>query len=579
MTSDPTLRIEALGVGYAVDGGAVQGVVWDVDLALESGRVLGLAGESGCGKSTTALTALGYRPPGARVLGGAVILDGVDLLGLSLERLRALWGRRIAYVAQDASRALNPALTIGRQLLDPLARHMGLHGDQARRRQIDLLGAVGIPDPPLALGRYPHQFSGGQQQRIAISIAISCEPRVLILDEPTTGLDVTTQARISSLLRSLIKETGAATLYVSHDLALLSTVADSIAVMYAGQIVETGPTAQVLEDPRHPYTQALLRSVPSVTRPRAMRGIRGSPPAGIVRDSCAFAPRCSRAVSRCTHAAIPLGRLESGSQVRCIRSEKIAVELVDIPLEEPVDHGQSPLLQVRGLCCDYRGRRVSTRAVRDASFEVHRGQSIGIVGESGSGKSTLLRAIAGLHRPRDGSIRFLGQALAPRAVDRPREVCRDIQIIFQNPESSLNPSHSVLEIVRRPLRLFLGDQTRSDEMAAVGELLAQVRLPNSILQRFPHELSGGQKQRVAIARALAAAPSLLLCDEITSSLDVSVQAAVLELMTELGRQAKISIIFVSHDLSVVRAIATWGLVMRNGEICDQEYALHHLREP
>jgi peptide/nickel transport system ATP-binding protein len=569
VTGAPALAVEGLTVGYVTEDGGLNTVVWDVDLALEAGKVVGLAGESGCGKSTTALAAMGYRPSGARILGGSVRLDGVDLLRLPRERLREVWGRRIAYVAQDASRALNPALTIGRQLQDPLARHLGLRGATVRRRQAELLASVGIPDPEPALHRYPHQFSGGQQQRIAIAIAISCEPGVLILDEPTTGLDVTTQAHVSALLRTIVRETDAATLYVSHDLALLSTVADSLAVMYAGQIVEAGSTARLLEEPRHPYTQALLLSVPSATTPRLVRGIPGSPPVGVVADRCPFAPRCRHAAPKCTAGAIPLDAVEPGHGVRCVRVGEFESDFAVIPLTTGAAQVAEPLLEVERLVCEYAGRGRTTAAVQGVSLVVGEGESVGIVGESGSGKTTLLRAIAGLHRPRAGSIRFRGRQLEPRAVDRSRDVRRQVQIVFQNPDSSLNPSHHVLDIVRRPLQLFQTELSRAREKQKVTELLEQVRLSPGILGRYPHELSGGQKQRVAIARALAASPSVLLCDEITSSLDVSVQAAIIELIAELARASAISVVFVSHDLSVVRTVATRGIVMRDGEICEE----------
>ena len=569
MSAHPGLALAGLSVGYSSGDGDVDTVVWDVDLVLEPGTVLGLAGESGCGKSTTALSALGYRPPGARLLGGSITFGGVDLLEAPLAVLRSLWGRRIAYVAQDASRALNPALTVGRLLRDPLWQHLRLRGEPSRERQIELLEAVGIPDPKRSLGRYPHEFSGGQQQRIAIAIAISCKPQVLILDEPTTGLDVTTQARITSLLRSVIREAGVAALYVSHDLALLAAVADDLAIMYAGQIVERGRTDAVLRQPLHPYTRALLGSVPSATRSRIVHGIEGSPPARVVREGCAFAPRCPLAEARCSRAPIALTRLSGGREVRCIWADEAPGGRARDVTEFPVPRPGEPLLEVSGLGCEYRTRRTTVLAVRDLSLVVHTGELIGIVGESGSGKSTLLRCIAGLHAPRAGAIRFRGRAVEPLAIDRPRDICRDIQIVFQNPDSSLNPSHSVFGSVCRPLRLFRTALGNNDERAAVIELLEQVRLPAEVLDRFPHELSGGQKQRVAIARALAAGPRLLLCDEITSSLDVSVQAAVLELISDLAHRSAIAVVLVSHDLSVVRTIASRGLVMRAGEVCEE----------
>ena len=566
--SRPVLSIEGLSVGYTADDGAVQAAVWDVELHLEKGTILGLAGESGCGKSTTALMAMGYRPPGACVLAGSVMMDGINLVELPTEKLRTIWGRRIAYVAQSASQALNPALTIGSQIREVLSRHLGIDGEKANKRQLELLESVGLPDPPQALLRYAHQFSGGQQQRIAMAIAIACRPSVLILDEPTTGLDVTTQARMSFLLRSLIDETGAATLYISHDLALLSTIADTLAIMYAGQIVECGDTADVITSPGHPYTRCLLDSVPSAKASRVVRGIPGSPPADIVQDSCLFAPRCPHSTTACLHAAVPMTSFGKQRQVRCIRAGEIGFGRIELPTGNPALSPGEVLLEVGALWCAYGARASTNMVVRDVSLVVSERESLGIVGESGSGKSTLLRAIAGLHAPLRGSIRFRGEALRPRAIERSRSLCGQIQIIFQNPDSSLNPSHSVLEIIRRPLRLFRPEMSRAEEVEAATTLLDQVKLPRAVQHRFSHELSGGQQQRVAIARALAASPCLLLCDEITSSLDVSVQAAILELIADLATESKIALIIVSHDLSVVRTIAKRGIVMRDGVICE-----------
>jgi len=564
------LQIDGLSVGYARADGSVNLVVKDVDLALEPGTILGLAGESGCGKSTSALAAVGYRSPGSRIVGGRSLLDGVDLLALPLAELRSLWARRIAYVAQNAATALNPALPIGRQLAQPLVRHLGLRGEELRARQLELLEQVGLPDPPGALARYPHQFSGGQQQRIAIAIALSCRPRVLILDEPTTGLDVTTQARISALLRTLVSETGVATLYVSHDLALLGTIADRMAVMYGGEIVEASSARAVTRRPRHPYSQALLGAVPSAHRPRAVAGIPGRPPSSVSLDACAFAPRCAHVVPDCTLARPELREIEADHVARCVRAEELAPQPNQgTVLAARTAAAPEPLLEVIDVCCEYRHRRTSHVVVRGVSLAVHPGETVGVVGESGSGKSTLLRAIVGLHAPSAGSIRLRGEELAPTAVKRPRAVRRELQIVFQNAESSLNPRHAVGDLVGRPVRLFRDDVARAEEPRAVAELLEAVKLPRSVANRYPAELSGGQKQRVALARAFAARPSLLLCDEVTSSLDVSVQATVLELLAELALQLDTAVVFVSHDLAVVRTIATRALVVRDGEVCEQ----------
>jgi peptide/nickel transport system ATP-binding protein len=563
----PALDVRDLSVGYARGDGGVSEVVWNVSLALEPGTITGLAGESGSGKSTTALAAMGYRSPGTRILGGSSLLDGVDLLTLDRRKLRTIWGRRISYVAQSATTALNPAIPVGRQLAQPLAVHMALRSAELRKRQIELLEEMGLPDPEAALSRYPFQFSGGQQQRIAIAIALSCAPQVLLLDEPTTGLDVTTQARISRLLRSLVSEMGVAALYVSHDLALLGTIADRLAVMYAGEVIEQSEARAVATTPRHPYTQALIAAVPSTHLGRAVAGIPGRPPAKVVHESCSFAPRCSHVLEACRLEHVELRDLGGGHRARCIRAEEIAARPAQVAALASATAAPELLLEVVEVSCRYA--KAAEAAVRSVSFDLVRGETLGIVGESGSGKSTLLRAITGLVPPTDGAIRLRGQELAASAVKRLRSVRRELQIVFQNPDSSLNPRHTVFETIRRPIRLFRDDVRRADERRAVVELVEAVKLPREVLHRYPVELSGGQKQRVAIARAFAARPSVLLCDEVTSALDVSVQATIIELVAELSAGFGTAVVFVSHDLAVVRTIASRALVMRNGEVCEE----------
>ncbi|MDQ4082515.1 MAG: ABC transporter ATP-binding protein [Actinomycetota bacterium] len=570
MSAQPVLEVRDLTVGYAVGDERVNEVVWKVSLALTAGTITGLAGESGCGKSTTALAAIGYRSPGLRVIGGSSILDGVDLLTLPRAQLRSLWGRRIAYVAQSASQALNPAIPVGRQLAQPLSVHLGLRGPALRKRQLELLEAMGLPDPEAALKRYPFQFSGGQQQRIAIAIALACEPRVLLLDEPTTGLDVTTQARISELLQRLVRETGVATLYVSHDLALLAGLADRLAVMYAGEVIEEAPTKSLARSPRHPYTQALIAAVPSVHKPRSVAGIVGRPPSRVVLDHCSFAPRCPYATDETRETHPDLREVAPGHFARCLRSTEIpSTPRAATTLPVPEAAASTPLLEVTDLWCEYRTRAGTKPVVKGVSLAIRPGETVGVVGESGSGKSTLLRAIAGLHPPSSGTIRLRGKDLAPTAVKRPRKIRRELQLVFQNPDSSLNPRHLVGDIVGRPIHLFREDVPRSEVKDAVAMLLEAVKLPASLAVRYPAELSGGQKQRVALARALAAQPSLLLCDEVTSALDVSVQATILELVADLACRFETAVIFVSHDLAVVRTVATRALVLKDGEVCEE----------
>lgn len=560
----PLLHVQGLTLAYETGAGGITEVVRDVDLTLHRGEILGLVGESGCGKSTTALAAIGYRSPGIRVLGGKAWFGESDLMALPVTVLRKIWGRRIAFMSQQASLALNPSLTIGRQIADPIVRHLGLRGAALRQRQLDLLRVVEIPNPERALERYPFQFSGGQQQRVAIAIAISCDPELLVLDEPTTGLDATTQAHISELLAKLVRERGVSVVYVSHDLAMLHAIADRIAVMYAGQVVEVGVAQDLVLAPRHPYTRALMLAAPSLERPHMVSGIPGRPPASTVKGACAYAPRCGHARDACLSADVALAQ-SGGHLVRCVRAGELAGSPVD-PRPLHSSPANEVILTVHDLVCAHV--RAQTPSVRGVGLEVRRGETLGIIGESGSGKSTLLRTIAGLLPPLSGTIEFCGQELAPTVSSRPRATRGDVQLVFQNPDSSLNPRQTVRTILTRPIRLFRDRMSRSEENAEVERLLDSVQLQSAVLERFPSELSGGQKQRIAIARAFATRPAVLLCDEITSALDVSVQASILELLSNLSAKHRAATIFVSHDLAVIRMLADRTMVMRNGIVVE-----------
>lgn len=559
--------VQDLAVAYATRSGTLNEVVADMSVTIEPGEIVGLAGESGCGKSTTALAAIGYRSPGLHILSGSAQLGEIDLLRLGPRELRGVWGRHVGYVAQDAAAALNPALTIGRQLAQPMRRHLGLRGDAARERALALLASVELPDADRALDRYPHELSGGQQQRVAIAIALSCDPELIVLDEPTTGLDVTTQHRVSALLRALIDRERIGALYVSHDLAHLSGLADRLVVMYAGEVAERGPALAVARAPEHPYTRALLAAVPSARELRAVSGIPGSPPSGVVRSECSYLPRCTHAQPRCaqTHPGLEAVGLEH--EARCLRVGELGSAAIDSrPGSERESEGARSVLEVRDLGCTYGSGDRQIAAVDGVSLDLGVGEILAIVGESGSGKSTLLRAIAGLVTPSSGGISLEGQRLAKRATGRPRSVQGRLQLIFQNPDSSLNPRHDVCKLVRRSLELFRPDVARNDQYGVVAELLDQVRLPRDVISRRPADLSGGQKQRVAIARAFAARPAVLLCDEVTSALDVSVQATVVELITSLSAEYGTAVLFVTHDLALVRSVAGRACVMQRGRI-------------
>ena len=575
--ADAVLTVENLSVGYRQDGEGVLTVAHSIDFSLFPGRVLGLAGESGCGKSTAALASVGYRHPGGVILGGRSFLNGSDLLTLPQGELRSLWGGQVAYISQNAAMSLNPAVSIGHHFDEVLQRHASLGGPEAMAREVELLESVGIPEPRNAVHRYPHQLSGGQQQRVALALAFACRPAVLILDEPTTGLDVTTQTRITALLRSLIAETGVAVMYVSHDLALLSTVSEDVAVMYAGEIVERGPVGALVSAPQHPYTNALLRSVPSARSRQALAGIPGEPPISVSFDSCSFAARCTYALDCCRSEHPAAREVCPGRVTRCMRAEDVQGEL-RIPAagtcaatprqNDELTHGVDPLLVADGVSCFYGTGRRRVRIVKDVSFSVGDAEVLGIVGLSGSGKSTLLRAIVGVLGDVEGTISLRGQSLARTALKRPRPVRRQVQLIFQDPASSLNPRHTIGQIVARAVHLFRDDVPRGETDDVVAELLESVKLSRAFLSRYPSELSGGQQQRVAIARAFAARPSLLLCDEVTSALDVSVAATIIELLRDLTSTSGTAVLFVSHDLAVVRTIADRAIVMRDGMICE-----------
>jgi peptide/nickel transport system ATP-binding protein len=574
---DASLVVEGLSVGYHQKDGGVLCVASDVDLRLYPGKVLGLAGESGCGKSTAALAAVGYRHPGGVILSGRSMLDDTDLLQMKPAELRILWGGQVAYISQNAATSLNPALTIGRHFDEVLRRHADLHGADAAARQLELLTSVKLPDPKGSLRRYPHQLSGGQQQRVALALAFACKPAVLILDEPTTGLDVTTQTHITALLQELITETNVAVMYVSHDLALLSTVSQDIAVMYAGEMVERGPVKELVDEPLHPYTNALLRAVPSARARQTIAGIAGEPPVSVATDHCSFAPRCPYVEERCRTAHPDAAELQPGRTARCFRAEELYGDLRIVvthdgyasPAAIAARDSAKHFLEVKNLSCYYGTRHRRFAAVQDVSLTLADAEVLGIVGLSGSGKSTLLRSIVGILPDFTGTMSLRGEPLAPSARKRPRAVRRQIQIVFQDPASSLNPRHTVGQIIARAVHLFREDVPRDKTSEAVGELLESVKLSRSFLGRYPSELSGGQQQRVAIARAFAARPSLLLCDEVTSALDVSVAATIIELLRDLTSSSGTAVLFVSHDLAVVRTLADRAIVMRDGRVCEQ----------
>ena len=580
MPDTPVIDIQGLEVGFTGRAGHTLPVLRGIDLQVRRGESVGLVGESGSGKSTLALAAMGYLKHGLRLLSGRVCFEGNDMFALNPAQLSAIRGGRLGLVPQNSGQSLTPTLRIGAQLHEALHLHCNLSEGEHDARVIDLLEQVRLPDPAAIATRFPHELSGGQQQRAAIAMALAGDPDALLLDEPTTGLDVTTQAHILELLRDLATNRNMAMVYVSHDLGAIARVCSQVLVMYAGEVVLEGPTAEVLRTPVHPYAHGLLASIPRLGDTNLPTALNGRPPVpGGVGDACSFAPRCGLRQAECTATRPLLEPAKGCGRVRCFRSADVG------PLPEK-GAGKAPLhprhtgpvtLTLDDISISYtkpdlldkiRKRPPPIPTVDGISLEITKGETLGLVGESGSGKSTILKTIAGLLPPQCGQITLdQGTPLTPRVEARAPGQLRRIQMIFQNPDDSLNPRHSVAEILAQPLRLYdgLSGQKLLDRST---QLLEQVRLGAHYLDRLPAQLSGGEKQRVAVARAFAAAPDLVLCDEVTSALDVSVQAAVLDLLNGLKAAQDTTYIFVSHDLAVVRALSDRVAVLYQGRLCE-----------
>lgn len=565
------IAVDNLSIAYAGPAGwtnVVEGVSFDI----ARGEAFGLVGESGSGKSTVAYRLLGYQTPGSRVQTGRVLFDGTDLLQLDAPSLAALRGRRIAFVPQNPTTALSPGMRIGSQIREMISAHRALADDVAMDDRLrELFGLVGLPD----VGRrYPHELSGGQQQRVTIAMAVACNPDLLVLDEPTTGLDVTTQRQIVGLLSALRRRIGMAMLYVTHDLALLAQIADRVGVMYAGRLVETAGCETLLSRPLHPYSRGLIASIPTIRHATlGATGLRGVLSRDQMPDGCKFQPRCDAAIEACRSAPQSLRNVDAGHAVACMRWNELA------PPAPPPRLGKAPdgagsatgnLLSLQDLTLSYArpgwlktlfgGEEKIT--AREIEIELNAGEIVALVGESGSGKSTIARAISGRLAPLSGSICLSGERLEPGLSRRSREQLRQIQYIFQNPDASLNPRRRVRAILERPLDHFGIDF----DAAALENALESVGLHANYLERFPEQLSGGERQRVAIARALLVKPQLLICDEILSALDVSVQAKIVELLASLKAQHAVAMLFISHDLAVVRQLADRVAVLYLGEL-------------
>ncbi|MFC9993346.1 ABC transporter ATP-binding protein [Nocardia sp. NPDC127526] len=524
--TEPALSIESLSVTFATDAGAVR-AVRDVSYEVFPGEVLAIVGESGSGKSVSSRTALGLLPQTARV-SGTVSLGTQRITSMSEKELTALRGGAISMVFQEPGSALDPLFTVGFQIAEALRAHSDMDKKAARARAIELLRMVGLPDPEQRVDFYPHQLSGGQKQRVVIAIAIACEPKVIVADEPTTALDVTVQAEILELLRDLRDRIGSAIVLITHNMGVVADLADRVVVMRNGEVVETAPVEKLFAEPSHEYTKALLAAVPRL---------------GTVTGETA----------------------ESGSAAAQVKV-----------VSEPAD----TVLEVSNLTVEFPGLlgRPAFRAVDDVSFTIARGETLGVVGESGSGKSTIGRCIAALQRPTSGTVKVLGTDIGGLSERKLRPIRRRFGFVFQDPATSLNPRLTIGECVAEPL--VVHKEAKGEALRArVRHILDDVQLPAGTEARYPHELSGGQRQRASLARALVLGPDLLLADEPTSALDVSVQAKVLDLFAELQRECGWACVFITHDLAVVDQLADRILVMRNGAVVEQGDRDAILRHP
>jgi len=588
------LKVNGLTVSYHF-GEQWLNAVRDFSICIEKGQTYGLVGESGSGKSTVALAIIRHLSENGHVDDGSVLFDNLELISLPLSKMRQIWGSLIAMVPQDPLSSLNPSLQVGEQIAEIIRQHNNASRQEAELRSIELLRSVHIADPDRVARSYPHQISGGMQQRVLIAMALSTDPKLLILDEPTTGLDVTTQAAILDLFRELIVGQQTAALYVTHNLGVVAQLCHRVAVLYAGELVEDAVVADLFHNPWHPYTEGLLQSVPKVGGQQTqveLRAIPGDIPSLQNRpNACVFAPRCSLAIDRCSQERPPLEVLDSGRRVRCFRWAEMASGEISVsrPQEQFVGEVESeptleninelkPILKLDELEIFFNGPRSMSdffkrrpgdviKAVDGVSLRLNHGQVLGIVGESGSGKTTLARSIVGLVNRTGGSIELYGTSLPPDLNDRPLQTRRLLQYIFQNPEEALNPHLTIGQTLSRPLITLL-KLSQGDANSEVVKLLQLVRLPAEYASRYPNQLSGGEKQRVAIARSFASSPDLLLADEPVSALDVSVQASILNLLLDLLAEHQNTLVFISHNLGVVGYIADVIAVMYLGQIME-----------
>jgi len=567
------------GVVHAVDG---------VTLGVAQGETLGIVGESGCGKTMTALSIINLLPTGGHIAAGSIALDGQEISSLSEENMRHIRGNEIGMIFQDPLTSLNPTMTVGRQISEVVRLHRDVTKEQAMDRAAEVLDLVGIPRVRERIKEYPHQFSGGMRQRVMIAMALACEPKLLIADEPTTALDVTIQKQILELIDDLRLRLGMSVILVTHDLGVIAGRADRVAVMYAGKISEITDTETLFTRPRHPYTEALFQALPDKAAEAGERlySIPGLPPDLVHPPAgCRFAARCRYATDRCRTEEPPLAGEVAGHEFRCFYpvgpSERTATgRLASYGASAPAEERETPeigdtLLDVSHLVKDYavtKGAVLQRRvgwlsAVADVNFTIRAGETFGLVGESGCGKSTIGKLVVGLEKPTSGSISFEGKDLSKSSAREYRRERRNIQLMFQDSYASLDPRMRAGTLLREPL-VIQGIGTREEQREKVGEMLDKVGLPRSAADRYPHEFSGGQRQRLGFARALMLNPQLIVADEPVSALDVSIQAQVLNMMKELQRDLGLTYLFISHDLGVVRYLSEKIGVMYLGKLVE-----------
>ncbi len=583
----PLLEVQDLHVRFETSRGtvhAVDGISYDV----RPGEAVAIVGESGCGKSVSSLAIMRLLAPNtARIPAGRIVFEGRNLLEFSDDDMREVRGRDIAMIFQEPMTSLNPVLPIGLQIMEPLFIHLKMSEAQARTRALELLRLVGITDGERRLEQYPHHLSGGMRQRVMIAIGLACNPKLLIADEPTTALDVTIQAQILELMKDLSRRLHIALIIITHNLGVVARYADRVNVMYAARIIEQGTADDIFLRPRHPYTIGLMRSVPRLDHARGQRleTIEGLPPdLRSPPPGCRFAPRCPYRIEVCDRDP-PLGPVGPGHRSACWRAEEIAAGILVAPVPRAAAGSDAPetpavaarpLLAVEHLSKHFKikaggflsAQTATVKAVDDVTFSIAAGETLGLVGESGCGKTTIGRTILRLEEPTAGTIRFADTDITRHSAQGMRELRRRIQVIFQDPYSSLNPRMTVGQIIGEPLGVYRLVPTRKEQSERVEALLAQVGLFSYMAERYPHELSGGQRQRVGIARALALEPSFIVCDEPVSALDVSIQGQIINLLEDLQTRLNLSFLFIAHDLAVVRHISDRVAVMYLGRLVD-----------